>query len=84
MLLQHGLVVPLAAVEAAQAIQNAGHQLTLDGNDLLIEPRGLVDGHDLDRLRQWKRHIRLLLTYTPSDRHLRCPGRYQRLTSARS
>lgn len=68
--LQHGLVVPLEAVKAALAIENAGHRLSLDGGDLLIEPSGVVDPHDLAQLRRWKPHVRLLLQYVPDDRHL--------------
>lgn len=72
--LQRGHVVPLAAVEAALAIEHAGHRLRLDGDDLLIEPHGPIDQHDLDELRYWKPHVRILLAYTASDDHLRCPS----------
>jgi len=68
--LQHGLVVPLAAVEAALAIERAGHRLHIDGPDLVIEPAGKVDPHDLDQLRRWKPHVRMLLAHTPDDRCL--------------
>lgn len=73
--LQGGLVVPLGAVEAALAIERAGHHLTLDGADLFVEPRGGdVDPDDLANLRRWKPHVRMLLAYTPSDEHLRADG----------
>jgi hypothetical protein len=68
--LQAGLVVPVAAVEAALAIERAGHRLRLDGPDLVVEPVGAVDHHDLEQLRRWKPHVRMLLAYTPSDHHL--------------
>lgn len=69
--LQRGLVVPVEAVDAALAIEHAGHTLTTDGTDLLIEPHGTVDPHDLQQLRRWKPHCILLLRYTANDRHLR-------------
>src|SRR5262245_58749328 len=70
-LLQGGLVVPVGAIEALLAVEHAGHRVTLDGEDVLIEPRGHLDEHDIDRLRRWKAHVRLLLQYTPTDAHLR-------------
>jgi len=69
--LQDGLVIPMAAVEALLAVENAGHRITIDGDDVLIEPRGTVDADDLQQLRKWKQHVLLLLRYTPSDHHLR-------------
>ncbi|MDP3719344.1 MAG: hypothetical protein Q8T13_16405 [Acidobacteriota bacterium] len=68
--LQRGFVVPVEAVEAALAIENAGHRLTLDGADLLIVPSGPVDPHDLEQLRRWKPHVLMILKYTADDRHL--------------
>lgn len=69
--LQAGLIVPIAAVDALLAIEAAGHKITLDGEDLLVEPRGHLDDHDLDQLRRWKQHCILLLRYTANDRHHR-------------
>lgn len=69
--LQRGLVVPIEAVAAALAIERAGHRLRLDGDDLLIEPNGTLDAHNVQQLRQWKPHVLLLLRYTASDQHLR-------------
>lgn len=71
--LQHGLIVPVEAVAAALRIERAGHRLTVDGPDLLIQPHGSVDPHDLEELRRWKPHVRMLLSYTPTDDHLRNP-----------
>ena len=69
--LQHGLVIPVEAVEAALRIERAGHRLSIDGPDLLVEPSGQVDPRDLEQFRRWKPHVRMLLAYTPSDRLLR-------------
>lgn len=68
--LSRGLVVPVGAFEAALAIERAGHRLHLDGSDLFIEPAGDVDPDDLANLRRWKPHVRMLLAYTPDERHL--------------
>lgn len=68
--LRHGLIVPVEAVEAALAIERAGHRLRLDGPDLFVEPNGALDPHDLEQLRRWKPHVRMLLAYTACDTHL--------------
>jgi hypothetical protein len=65
--LQCGLVVPLAAVEVALAIERAGHRLTVDGSDLVIQTVAAVDRDDLAELRRWKPHVRLFLTYIATD-----------------
>lgn len=69
--LQHGLVIPIEAAVAAMAIENAGHRISTDGEDVLIEPRGTVDAHDLAQVRKWKAHVILMLSYTATDEHLR-------------
>lgn len=66
-LLRRGFAVPLSAIEAASAIEHAGHRIVLDGDDLLIETHGPVNRHDLDQLRKWKPDVRMLLAHTPSD-----------------
>lgn len=71
--LPNGPLVPLAAYMAVADIEHAGHTLTIDGDDILVERgRGLtVDPDLLTTLRMWKAHAWLLLNYTANDTHLR-------------
>src|SRR5688572_5172958 len=69
--LQGGMVVPLPVYLVVLAIERAGHRLTVDGDDIVIEPGRGLDPALIAALRRWKRHAIMLLGYTADDSHLR-------------
>lgn len=73
MCLQHGLVVPRAAYDLVLAVEARGIVLTLEGDDVIAAGRDLRP-EDIQALRQWKPHVRLLLAYVADDRHLFDPA----------
>ena len=70
--LRGGPVVPVGAYKVVLAIENAGHRLRVDGDDIVIEP-GLLDAQLLEELHRWKAHAKVLLAYVADDSHLRDP-----------
>lgn len=70
--LSGGVVVPRAAFDLLLELERAGHKLTLDGPDIVIEPaRGIpLDPAALADLRRWKPHVRMLMAYVCDDSHL--------------
>ena len=67
------LIVPLPAWRVVLAIEHAGHRITVDGADIVIEPGVGLDVHLLAELKRWKPHAIMLLSYTADDSHLRQP-----------
>lgn len=71
------MAVPLAAVQLVLDLERDGHRLSLDGPDIFVEPAAdaAVSTEHLALLKAWKRHVRMLITYTVDDRHLLSPSR---------
>lgn len=65
-----GLILPEAAVVAALDLERAGHQLLIDGDDVLIE-RGPgcppIAPELIEAARRWKGHIWLLVHHVNRD-----------------
>lgn len=67
------LIVPLPAWRVVLAIEHAGHRMTVDGADIVIEPGVGLDPQLLAEVRRWKSDAVRLLGYTADDSHLRQP-----------
>jgi len=72
--LQHGLVVPRAAVDLALGLEHRGFRLWADGDELVVDGNGLT-ATDLAALQRLKGHVLLLVKYVADDSHLRDPTR---------
>ena len=72
--LQHGLVVPRAAVDLALRLEARGFRLLADADDLLVDGAGLTET-DIAAIQRWKDYVLLVIRYTADDSHLRDPTR---------
>jgi hypothetical protein len=61
--LRGGLTLPWPAVQLALDLEQRGLSITVDGDDLIVRPKGQLTAEDRDGLRRWKRHVVALLMY---------------------
>lgn len=69
--LRGGLVVPIDPYLLVLRLESEGFHIRLDIDDaVLVAPADRLGSEDLTALRRWRRHVRLILRYTPDDGHL--------------
>jgi hypothetical protein len=56
-----GLCVPLAPFLLLLDLERRGFTIAIDGDDLVVRPKGALTDDDRRRLRQWKAHVRALV-----------------------
>jgi hypothetical protein len=66
--LRNGPTVPLAPLRLLWALEDRGCRFRLDGDDIVINPKGLITDADRAQLKHWKVHVRALIDYCDSGR----------------
>jgi hypothetical protein len=61
--LRGGLVLPVAALQLAWRLEAAGHDLRVDGDDLLISEPDRLTAEDVTAIRRWRRHLIAAVDY---------------------
>jgi TubC N-terminal docking domain len=58
-----GLTVPVEALLLALDLESRGVRLALDGDALLVGPRGRLTDEDRASIRRWKPHLLAIVSY---------------------
>lgn len=68
-----GMIVPLGAYLAVLQVERAGHQLWVEGDQIVVRtnPGAHLDPALVTNLTRWKAHAIMLLGYEADDSHLR-------------
>jgi hypothetical protein len=64
-----GLTVPAESIRLLLRLEAAGLQVTREGNELLVRPRGQLTPDDRAALARWRAHVLALIDYAPSEVH---------------
>jgi hypothetical protein len=61
--LRDGRVVPLPALQILWMLEDRGLDLQLDGDDIVVRPRGQLTDDDRAQIRRLKPHLVALIAY---------------------
>jgi len=69
--LSGGLVVPLPVLKFVWALEDRGAQFSLDGDEILVRPKGLLTDRDRVAIRSFRQDVLAVLRYQQTgDRQL--------------